>query len=321
MCYIARKQACDLGANGGRLFSFAHLTDPHLPLLTQETRLRAVRPGKRLSGILSWRMNRCHIHRPEILAATVADISAHRPDHIVLTGDLMNVSLPAEISRATHWLQGLGAPDRISLIPGNHDAYRADNLVAMQSQWRDYMQGDAPDSGSLFPYCRIRGEIALIGISSAVPTRIFSATGTLGPGQLSALDELLAQQEKAGRMRIVMLHHPPGAAGASRHKGLTDRAALLEVLARRGAELVLHGHTHRAVLDRVAGPRGPIPVLAPASASALNPHGENASWHFVKISRTSDFQDYAQYHAQITVRGYRPAMQQFCTLARFGILL
>jgi len=299
------------------LFSIAHMTDPHLPLLTQEMGIRAARPGKRLSGILSWRMKRRHIHRPEILAALVADINAHTPDHIVLTGDLVNVSLPAEIARASHWLQMLGPPGRISLIPGNHDAYRADILDAMHKQWQAYMQGDAPGNGAMFPYCRIRNEIALIGVSSAVPTRIFSAAGTIGPGQLSALDAVLAQQEKAGRMRIVMIHHPPGTAGASRRKGLTDRAALLDVLARRGAELLLHGHTHRAVLDRVAGPRGPIPVLAPASASALDPHGENASWHLVEISRTPA----GQCRAQITVRAYRPAAQQFCTMAQFALLL
>ena len=298
-------------------FTIAHFTDPHLPLLAQEVRLCAARPGKRLSGILSWRMKRRHIHLPEILAATVADIHAYQPQHIVLTGDLVNVSLPGEFTRAAAWLETLGAPADISLTPGNHDAYMAGAFDAARAQWAAYMRGDDPSPGVQFPYCRIRGEIAFIGISTAVPTRIFSATGAVGGEQLSALGELLEKLGKAGLMRIVMIHHPPGAAGASRRKGLTDRAALLEVFARHGTELVLHGHTHQCVFDHVAGPRGPIPVLAPSSASALDPHRENARWHFMEISRTSA----NVWQAEITVRGYIPAKGKFCTEGQFSLLL
>lgn len=266
------------------LFSIAHLTDPHLPLLAGEARLFAARPGKRLSGLLSWRMKRRHIHLPEILSRLVADIHAHHPQHIVLTGDLLNISLPGEFARAADWLRKLGAPHDVSLVPGNHDAYVAGAFDAAQHQWMDYMRGDGPAPGAAFPYCRIRGGVALIGVSTAVPTRLFSAAGQVGSEQSSALGEMLDRLGRQGLMRIVMIHHPPGAEGASRRKGLTDRAALLAVFARHGAELVLHGHTHRGGFDHIPGPDGPIPVLAPASASALDPHGENASWHLLKIS-------------------------------------
>ncbi len=297
-------------------FTVAHFTDPHLPLVAEEMRLFACRPNKRLSGLLSWRTKRRHIHLPEILAAAVADIHAHTPQHIVLTGDLVNVSLPGEFTRAAVWLETLGAPKDISLAPGNHDAYIAGAFDAARPQWAAYMQGDNPSPAAPFPYCRIRGEIAFIGVSTAVPTRIFSATGEVGAGQLAALDDLLQKLGKAGLMRIVMIHHPPGAAGASRRKGLTDRAALLAVFARHGAELVLHGHTHRGVFDHAPGPNGPIPVLAPASASALDPHGEHAGWHLLEISRASS----GQWQIGVTVRGYNPASGQFETQGRFSLL-
>ena len=295
-------------------FTIAHFTDPHLPLLAQELGLYAATPGKRLSGILSWRMKRQHIHLPEILAAMVADIHAHAPQHIVLTGDLVNVSLPGEYARATDWLHALGAPMDISLTPGNHDAYVAGAFDAARNQWAAYMQGDEPGPGAQFPYCRVRGAIAFIGLSTAVPTRVFSATGAVGDEQLSALGELLEHHAKAGRMRIVMIHHPPGAAGASKRKGLTDRAALLEIFARHGAELVLHGHTHQGVFDHVAGPRGPIPILAPSSASALDPHRENSRWHLLEITRT----DAGSWQTQVNVRGYCGANRQFHTQGQFS---
>ncbi len=298
-------------------FTFAHFTDPHLPLLAEELRLFATTPSKRLSGILSWRLKRRHIHLPEILTAMVADIHAHQPQHIVLTGDLVNVALPGEFTRATAWLETLGAPTDISLVPGNHDAYMAGACDTAQHRWGAYMQGDAQSPGAHFPYCRIRGEIAFIGVSTAVPTRVFSATGEVGAEQLSALGGVLEDLGKAGLMRIVMIHHPPGAAGASRRKGLTDRAALLNVFARHGAELVLHGHTHQGVFDHVTGPCGPIPVLAPSSASALDPHRENARWHFMEVSRAAA----GGWRTQVTVRGYVPASGQFRTEGQFSLLL
>ncbi len=299
-------------------YSFAHFTDPHLPLLPHDMRPRAELMGKRLSGALSWRLKRRHIHLPEILASLLADIRAHRPQHIVLTGDLVNVSLPEEFARATAWLGALGPPANISVVPGNHDLYVAGAGHAGLGQWASYMRGDAPAGAAQFPYCRIRGQVAFIGVSTALPTPVFSAAGKIGAAQLRALGGLLESLEKAGLMRIVMLHHPPGAAGASRRKGLRDREALLEVLARHGAELVLHGHTHRGVLDRISGPHGPIPVLAPSSASALDPHGENARWHLIEAGPAPG----GGWRIQVTVRGYDPAASRFCTEGQFtlGIL-
>lgn len=298
-------------------YTIAHFTDPHLPLLAEETGLFMAGPDKRLSGLLSWRTQRRHIHLPHILALLVADIRARQPRHIVLTGDLLNVSLPQEYVRATAWLGQLGGPADVSLTPGNHDAYMPGAFEASAEQWQSYMRGDEAPCDAPFPYYRIRGEIALIGVSTAVPTRLFSAAGEIGGQQLTALADILARLGKAGLMRILMLHHPPGVAGASRRKGLRDRAALLEVLARHGAELVLHGHTHTGVFDHAPGPRGLIPVLAPASASALNPQGEHASWHLLEISRPAP----GQWQILVTVRGYHPPVQQFVTQGQFSLLV
>ncbi len=144
-----------------------------------------------------------------------------------------------------------------------------------------------------------------------------SAAGEIGGQQLAALADILARMGKAGLMRVLMLHHPPGVAGASRRKGLRDRAALLNILARHGAELVLHGHTHTGVFDHAPGPHGPIPVLAPSSASALNPHGEHARWHLLEITRSSP----GRWQIQVTVRGLNPPAGQFETQGQFSLLV
>ena len=53
----------------------------------------------------------------------VADIKASSPDHLAVTGDLVNLALDAEIEMARYWLETLGSPHDVSVVPGNHDAY------------------------------------------------------------------------------------------------------------------------------------------------------------------------------------------------------
>ena len=99
-------------------FTVAHLTDPHLPLLPGDASPAALL-GKRITGFLSWTQNRVRIHRPEILSALVADVQAHAPDHIAVTGDLANISTPGEMARARAWLESLGDPADVTVTPGN----------------------------------------------------------------------------------------------------------------------------------------------------------------------------------------------------------
>ena len=76
-------------------FTLAHLSDPHLPPLPA-ARLRDL-ASKRALGYLNWTRNRHKYHRREVLDALVADIRAQAPDHIAVTGDLVNLALEAEL--------------------------------------------------------------------------------------------------------------------------------------------------------------------------------------------------------------------------------
>src|SRR3974377_956581 len=102
-------------------FTLPHLSDPPLPPLPAPRFSELA--GKRALGYLNWTRNRHKYHRREVLDALVADIRAQRPDHIAVTGDLVNLALEAEFAPAATWLGGLGPPDRVTAIPGNHDAY------------------------------------------------------------------------------------------------------------------------------------------------------------------------------------------------------
>jgi 3',5'-cyclic AMP phosphodiesterase CpdA len=253
------------------MYLLAHLSDPHLPL---------PRPrwgelmGKRATGYVNWRRRRVHIHRSEVLARIVADLLAQHPDHVAVAGDLVNIAAAGEFAPARRFLAALGPPRDVTLVPGNHDAYVRAAAAEPARHWGEYMRGDAGES---FPFLRRRGPLALIGLSSAVPTAPFMATGRLGSEQLARLGDLLDAAQREKLFRVVLVHHPPRSRPGRRFKRLIDGGELCAALGRHGAELVLHGHDHEHALMRIDGPHGPIPVVGVPSASETPPGEHDAA--------------------------------------------
>ncbi len=265
---IIRAEVSEVAA----LFRLAHVSDLHA------TRVRFSGLGelnaKRALGWLSWQTRRRHAYRPEIAARVIDDLVACAPDHVAVTGDLTHMGLDAEVAEAATWLARLGPPERVTLVPGNHDAYGATVDHVVMDAWRPYLDSDPVARGAApFPSLRVRGPVALVGLSSAVPAAVHLATGRAGEAQLAQLPDLLSDLGARGLCRVVLVHHPPTRAHVSWRRRLEDGPALCEILARAGAELVLHGHTHLAARDAIASARGPIPVLGvPATSSARSAH-------------------------------------------------
>jgi 3',5'-cyclic AMP phosphodiesterase CpdA len=245
-------------------FKLAHLSDPHLPPLPR-ARLSEL-AGKRALGYLNWTRNRRKFYRREVLDALVADMQAQGPDHIALTGDLVNLALEAEFAPARQWLKSVGEPQLVTAIPGNHDAYVRRTRHRFAEEFGDYLTGDET-AKSAFPFLRRRGPIALIGLSSAVPTPPLMATGTLGRNQLEALEQILVSLSTEQAFRVLLVHHP--LSSDSRPKRLTDASKLLALLRRHGVELILHGHDHVHSLKWFDGPNRKIPSIGVPAASAL----------------------------------------------------
>jgi len=259
------------------MFTLAHLSDPHLaPLpVPNFARLRF----KQFAGYVNWLRSRRLIHRREVLDKIVADLVAQKPDHIVVNGDIANISLPFEFSRGRDWLAALGAPANVSVVPGNHDIYVPGAMELARQNWGAHMRGDAGDS---FPYVRRRGPVALIGLCSGVPTELFFASGTLGAEQLGKLGPILDKARDA--FRVVIVHHPP-VSQSSWRKRLTDAADLMRVIAAHGAELLIHGHDHLPMLNWLDGPAGMrVPAVGVPSASSAPGKGKaGAAYNLYRI--------------------------------------
>jgi 3',5'-cyclic AMP phosphodiesterase CpdA len=282
-------------------FTLAHLSDPHLPPLPAPT-LREL-AGKRALGYLNWTRNRRQVHRREVLDALMSDMQAQTPNHIAITGDLVNLALEAEFEPARTWLESVGTTDRVTVIPGNHDAYVRATQHRFAEVWRDYLGSDEASDGVTFPSLRRRGLLALISLSSAVPTPPLMATGWLGRSQLDALDRILARLAAEQAFRVLLVHHP--LRSDSRTKRLTDSSELLALLHRHGVELILHGHDHVHSTIWIDGPAGKIPAVGVPSASAVA-HGRYpaAAYNLFSIAREG-----AAWRCEQTVRSIDDALR------------
>lgn len=295
------------------MFKLAHISDPHLGPLPP-VRVAEIM-NKRFFGWLSWVRRRRALHRPEVLTALAADLRRLAADHLVVTGDLTNIALPAEFAQVGRWLESLGAPEAVSVVPGNHDAYVAVPWEKSFAKWSAFMACEeaaaagqaAPAGPAAFPFVRHRGPAAIIGLSSAQPTPLFQAHGTLGGPQLERLDALLRRFGEIGRFRVVLLHHPPTIGKVAWRKRLVDAAAFQEVIAKAGAELILHGHDHTFSREMLPGPAGPVPVFGIPSASAGHAGRHPVShYQLYGIEKSGN-----RWRIEVTARGFDPASNTF----------
>jgi 3',5'-cyclic AMP phosphodiesterase CpdA len=250
----------------------AHFSDVHALDLTG-VRLRHFF-NKRIAGYanLAWRRRQKHPVR--LFEAMVEDINRCAPDHVVVSGDLTNLSLEAEFALARRLLDRLSlGPKNVTLVPGNHDVYTFGALRErlFEKVLEPYAASDARTAVE-FPLVRVRGEVAFVGVSTALPSPPPLADGWVGRAQLAVLTTRL--QELEGKFRVLVLHHPPYTNRHSLLRGLRDRGRLQEILSKVGCELILHGHEHRDLRAEVKGPRGPIPVVGVGSATYDDPRAD-----------------------------------------------
>ena len=291
---------------------FAQISDPHLSTL-EGARARDLF-NKRALGYLSWRRKRRFEHRTEVLQALQRDLQHFQLDQLLVTGDLTHIGLPMEFEQARIWLQQLGDPETVALVPGNHDTCVAAPWRDTFALWQDYMASDnkraaGADPEAPFPSLRVRGDIAFIGVTTGCPKPPLMATGTAGTAQLGQLPALLQDTAAQGLFRVVYLHHSPLPGLEKWRKRLTDAQQVQAVLAEHGAELILHGHGHRAHYNELVTRHGCAPVIAVPSASALGLHGADvARYNCYSVQRAE-----RGWQLHITSRGYQADSADFIT--------
>ena len=275
------------------MFTLAHLSDIHLSPMPHARRRHLL--SKRILGYVNWHRGRKLVHRREYLDLLTRDLLERNPDHVAVTGDLVNLGLPEEFLRAADWLHHLGDPSDVTVIPGNHDAYVRLHPDKSTRHWHPYMESNAagealfstPDTG--FPFVRRFGDIGIVALSSAIPTMPFVAAGKLGKAQLEYLASALDTLGREGLFRVVLIHHPPLPGQAGWQRGLRDAKKLRDVLKEHGAELVLHGHRHEQTvheLETVSGTA--IVVGVPSASEAIEGRAPAARYNEYNIAKNGN---------------------------------
>lgn len=260
----------------------AHFSDLHVLALDGVPTHRFF--NKRFTGWVNLRVKRGHQHRPAHVRAVAREITRAKVDHVVITGDLTNLALEQEFVAVRDLLeQDLGLrPEQISAVPGNHDLYTRGAMRDRRftSYFHDYVQSDLPELCAeiplgRFPFVKLRGPCAIIGLSSAVPRLPLVASGHLGAAQLDAFSRILEHPEVKKRMPIILLHHPihnPPSKMAAFVRGLSDADALIARVGGLERGLLLHGHLHVRRQSALGTPLGELLSVGATSASLDHEH-------------------------------------------------
>jgi 3',5'-cyclic AMP phosphodiesterase CpdA len=255
----------------------AHFSDLHI------LNLEGVGPrrflNKRMAGYANIRLKRGHIHHPSFVRAIAREIRRCKVDHVVITGDLTNLALDEEFTAARTLLdEELGlSPADVSIVPGNHDLYTRGALRGKRfvAYFGDHMTSDLPELGveiplGRFPFVRLRGPAAIIGITSAVPRLPFVASGKIGQAQADALTRILAHPEVRRRTPVLLMHHPahnPLSTARRLLRGLDDAALLWSSINDVPRGLFLHGHLHQRIQRSMQTASGRVISVGATSAS------------------------------------------------------
>ena len=269
------------------MITLAHISDIHLSPMPDVSWRDLI--GKRITGYMNWKLRRHGELNSETLASLVRHMQAQNADFTAVTGDMVNLALRSEMERAGQWLRALGAPDKVAVCPGNHDAYVHGALESAEELWGDYLKGETLDDAT-YPFVRRVGELAVISCSSAIPTRPFLAVGRFEVTQAARLRRILKVMGEAGYFRTVLIHHPPNPELQHPSFGLKGHKLFRQVIAEHGAELILHGHTHRSSIHSIPGKDHEVPVVGVAAASAAQGGtlDDPARYNLFRIERAGD---------------------------------
>jgi 3',5'-cyclic AMP phosphodiesterase CpdA len=258
----------------------AHVSDLHV-LSRTGAQWRRIVFNKRVTGYANLVLRRARVHRRDYLLA-VLSAAAEKADHLVVTGDITNLSLEHEYEEARALLDAAARNVEVTVVPGNHDIYlpATHRHRRFPHHFERFLESDLPElaqdlPAGRFPCVKLRGSVAIIALSTAVPRPPFVSAGYAGHAQLEALARVLAHPEVRRRTPIVLIHHPPM---DSRFRvfqlrdGLVDSPALRRVLSPLARGLVLYGHTHFRLRRTLATPTGRLDVIGASGAALDHPH-------------------------------------------------
>jgi Icc protein len=226
----------------------AHLSDVHMleekpnPSTVHNLSLKFLSFGRPLDA--RGRVNK--------LRRALASAKRAGADHFIVSGDLTEVGAPAQFEAFAGVLSEAAIqPDRVTLVPGNHDAYTSGDAWrrALEGPLRPYARGAAFEPGKVVDH----GNVVFLPVDVSCFQSIARSAGELTAQAADVLTARLSDPYFQGKSVVIVQHHPPFARGVMQWiDGLRGYARLMDLLARHVHVQLLHGHLHH-VVDRIVG--------------------------------------------------------------------
>lgn len=261
-----------------------HISDLHILAFDKPNPIQFL--NKRIVGGVNLLLNRSKAHSPTVVARAIEKLDSLDVDHIVISGDLTNLALDSEFAAAREIVDTItDAPKRVSIVPGNHDYYTpgAASERRFEKHFRHLLTSDMPeyqlDYG--YPYCHLRGEVAIIGLNSCIATPWLFATGKVDPLELDQATALLKDERLEDYFKVVVVHHPlmPDEHHSIQfNRRMINSKEVLRGLREADADLILHGHNHYFSVLRVPKLSSPgTTYICEAGSTSVDNIGEDPS--------------------------------------------
>jgi Icc protein len=233
----------------GRVRRIAHLSDAHILEArpssgSHNLSVKFVSLGRTLDGA----------GRAKKLERALSVAKRSGADHFVISGDLTEVGSEEQYEAFAVVLHDSAIdPERVTLVPGNHDAYSSGDAWkrALEGPLRAFATGAADLPGRVVD----RGDVVFLPIDVSCHQSIARSAAELTAENADALERRLRDPGFEHKAVVVVQHHQPFGHARSAWQwwdGLRGHARLMDLLGRYRPVSLLHGHMHK-VLDRLVG--------------------------------------------------------------------
>jgi 3',5'-cyclic AMP phosphodiesterase CpdA len=256
----------------------AHISDLHVA--------RTPSPGeytpKRLLGFVNHWLFRSRLYPEHVAGEALRALMATPPDLVLLTGDITQHGLDAELDAAEELLSAVtraGVP--IIAVPGNHDMYGTEEHPRLRRFLDALLLGNHPDRQGVFHF----GAVEVLPLAQGIPTPLFFSHGRQNSGELRRAGEVWGAPP-AGTMRLVCGHYPvidPHGGRLLYFRGLRRAGMLIDFCRDHRVAGYFCGHNHKRFAAPMPG--GCMQYAAPALSAVRHAKDEWASVYVCEPGR------------------------------------
>jgi 3',5'-cyclic-AMP phosphodiesterase len=234
------------------MFELAQVTDLHL--VERDHARRTGAEWQRLHYLSAGRRIDYEARRQNALTALRQ--AGRNARHVVLTGDLTEDGVPSQYESLAEVLDESGIdPQRVTLIPGNHDRYAdpAAFELALAGPLRAYTE-----TSLMGGILELGSEVWMMPVSTAIPQSWLRSAGRLSEEDVERIDRFAVAATDAGKLALVVQHHPPHGYGTIAWNfidGLLNAATGKALMRAHAGLTFVHGHTHKVDSVAFAGGR------------------------------------------------------------------